>query len=490
VSEKRFDANFRERFFASRICHDIMIENRNPGRTDSRKAICCLMVLEIADYDAKPVFDQIQLTQHLRQVLSDTTAHTAADDVVSIVREQGAVLSFLADPEECFTTALAIREAMLNHQCYRDLLLRIGINLGSIELARDEFGHAYVSGAGRRDAERVMRQGPPRQISVTRPFFEVLSRAAPELAGTLEYQGIFSDTLGPALGVYRLSVPASGEAHGPSVARQPIADLSSSQPAPVLSPANPGRSRPAAQPATSEARGRRLQLRYVVVPLLLGVAVLASSSRLRVGVAALMPGPQLAVAVTETPMSRAGMRDSDVSPSPSDGIANVQHLPSGLPEAVAEKPARRVLRLARRGQDPTPASSRAVRPEPSREQERSAQATAEAQPASVSDPATLVLAVRPWGEVYVDGTKVGVTPPLKRFQVAPGLRVITIKNSALPEYRVRLNVTPEAQVTIAHDFSCGSERERRCWEEISKGLAPQSAFKFKTVEADPQTEVH
>ncbi|HTO43198.1 MAG TPA: hypothetical protein VML56_03905 [Burkholderiales bacterium] len=446
------------------------------------------MVLEIADYEAKPVFDQIRLTQHLRQVLSDTTAHTATDDVVSIVREQGAVLSFLADPEECFTTALAIREAMLNHQCYRDLLLRIGINLGSIELARDEFGHAYVSGAGRRDAERVMRQGPPRQISVTRPFFEVLSRAAPELAGTLEYQGIFSDTLGPALGVYRLSVPAGAEAHGPAGARQPIADLLS-QPAPLLSPANPGRSRSAAQPATSEARGRRPQLRYVLVPLLLGVAVLASSSRLRVEVAAWMPVPQLAVAVTETSMPRVGMQDSGVSPSPSDGVASVQPLASGLPDAAAEKPARRALRLARRGPDPAPASSRAVRPELSREQERTIEATAEAQPASVSDSATLVLAVKPWGEVYVDGTKVGVTPPLKRFQVAPGLRVITIKNSALPEYRVRLNVTREAQVTIAHDFSCGSERERRCWEEISKGLAPQSAFKFKTVEADPQTEV-
>src|SRR5262245_38897730 len=219
------------------MCPQIMSANRNPGETDSRKAICCLLVLEIADYEAKPVFDQIRLTQHLRQVLSDTTAHAGDDDVVSIVREQGAVLSFLADPEECFSTALAIREAMLNQHCYRDLLLRIGIDLGSVDIARDEFGRAYVSGAGRRDAERVMRHGPPRQISVTRPFFEVLSRAAPELAGTLEYQGVFSDTLGPPLGLYRLSVPTSSEAATPSTARRRVADLSS-QPAHVLSPAN------------------------------------------------------------------------------------------------------------------------------------------------------------------------------------------------------------------------------------------------------------
>src|SRR5215475_1894185 len=172
---------------------DIMTANPdNPGDTDSRKAICCLLVLEIADYEAKPVFDQIRLTQHFRQVLYDTTAHVGSDDVVSIVREQSAVLTFLADPEECFATALAIREAMLNQPAYRDLPLRMGINLGMVEIARDEFGHAYVSGAGRRDAERVMNQGPPRQVSVTRAFFEVLSRVAPELAGALEYRGVFS----------------------------------------------------------------------------------------------------------------------------------------------------------------------------------------------------------------------------------------------------------------------------------------------------------
>src|SRR5215475_9934242 len=228
----------------------MMTINGTPGETDSRKAICCLMVLEIADYEAKPVFDQIRLTQHLRQVLSDTTVHAGVDDVVSIVREQGAVLTFLADPEECFTTALAIREALLNQHCYRDLLLRIGINLGSVELARDEFGHAYVSGSGRRDAERVMRQGSPRQISVTRPFFEVLSRAAPELAGTLEYQGIFSDTLGPPLGLYRLSVAQNGESPGTSTARRRITD-SPAQSARLLRPANPT-SLQAALPASSE----------------------------------------------------------------------------------------------------------------------------------------------------------------------------------------------------------------------------------------------
>jgi len=465
----------------------MMTINGNPGETDSRKAICCLMVLEIADYEAKPVFDQIRLTQHLRQVLSDTIANAGDDGVVSIVREQGAVLSFLADPEECFTTALAVREAILNQNCYHDLLLRIGINLGSVEIARDEFGQAYVSGAGRRDAERVMHQGPPRQISVTRPFFEVLSRAAPELAGTLEYQGVFTDTLGPSLGLYRLSVTRSSGSPSPSTARRRITD-SPAQSARLLRHANPTGSVQAVHPAITERRrGRRLQVRYLMVALLLGAAVLTLSSRFRADVAALTPAPQLAAAVGETAMPRAELRDPDVYAAVPATTATMRETLGTTSESAAEKPARRGSASAPRVQGAGPVADRVTRLQAKQEQEKKADlATATSPP---PDSATLVLTVRPWGEVYVDGKKVGITPPLKRLQVTPGQRLITIKNSFLPEYRIRLNVDPNAELTVAHDFSCTSERGRRCWEEVSKGLAQQSPFRFKTVGADPQTEV-
>lgn len=465
-----------------------MTANPNPGDADSRRAISCLLVLEIADYEAKPVFDQIRLTQYLRQVLSDATSHIASDDVVWIVREQGAVLSFLADPEECFATALAIREAMLSQPAYRDLFLRIGINLGSVEIARDEFGHAYVSGAGRCDAERVMNQGPPREISVTRPFFEILSRVAPELAGALEYRGVFSDTLGPPLGVYRLAALHSGPAPNPAMTPGTSAQ-GSTGPSYVALPAS---QQTTAQPATvaaSESRGvRRWQLRYALVALLIGAAALTSSSRFRVEVAAVMPTPQLAAAVTEAPMPGADAPDTGVSAAAPPATANVHQRPRAASGSSAEKPARTASTPARGGRDPARASDRAARIEPSREQEKRTDRSAAA-PVSPADSATLLLAVRPWGEVYVDGTKMGVSPPLKKLQVAPGQRLITIKNSFLPEYSVRLRVDPEAQVTVAHDFSCTPNRERRCWEEISKGLAPQSRFRFTTVEAEPQTAV-
>ena len=104
---------------------------------------------------------------------------------------------------------------------------------------------------------------------------------------------------------------------------------------------------------------------------------------------------------------------------------------------------------------------------------------------SVQSPrfAAISLAVKPWGEVYVDGRKIGVTPPLKRFALAPGFHLITITNSSLPSYQTQLAVDPGAQMMVAHDFDCISDREKTCREGFGKGLELNSRFRFETVAA-------
>ena len=44
--------------------------------------------------------------------------------------------------------------------------------------------------------------------------------------------------------------------------------------------------------------------------------------------------------------------------------------------------------------------------------------------------------VRPWGEVTVDGRKVGLTPPLKVLQLPPGQHVIAIRNAIGQPYNI------------------------------------------------------
>src|SRR5262249_39149927 len=139
------------------------------------------------------------------------------------------------------------------------------------------------------------------------------------------------------------------------------------QSARLLQPANPT-SLQAAPPTTGEShRGRRLQLRYLLVALLLGAAVLTLSSRFRTDIAALMPALQPAAAVTETPMPSADLHDSGVSQAaPAATTSNMQQKPRAGSVSAAEKPARTGSRSLRRAQDPATRLERTVRLEPGR----------------------------------------------------------------------------------------------------------------------------
>ena len=66
--------------------------------------------------------------------------------------------------------------------------------------------------------------------------------------------------------------------------------------------------------------------------------------------------------------------------------------------------------------------------------------------------ATLTLAVSPWGEVYVDGKSVGVSPPLTRLQLDAGKYRVEIRNQGLEPYRSTVNLEPGEPLKIKHKF--------------------------------------
>ena len=66
--------------------------------------------------------------------------------------------------------------------------------------------------------------------------------------------------------------------------------------------------------------------------------------------------------------------------------------------------------------------------------------------------ARLSLAVAPWGEVYVDGRKKGISPPLTEVRLAPGKHDIEIRNTTFPRYVQSMNLEADAQVKVKHKF--------------------------------------
>ena len=66
--------------------------------------------------------------------------------------------------------------------------------------------------------------------------------------------------------------------------------------------------------------------------------------------------------------------------------------------------------------------------------------------------ARLGLAVSPWGEIYVDGRRKGVSPPLREIELPPGKYTIEIKNTIFPTRRQSVDVGAKARIRIKHKF--------------------------------------
>lgn len=117
------------------------------------------------------------------------------------------------------------------------------------------------------------------------------------------------------------------------------------------------------------------------------------------------------------------------------------------PTPVATAPANPAPRAAAPAQPPRE-SARERRARETREREARAAA---ATPAVVAL-GTVRIAVSPWGNVEVDGTAVGTTPPLNELTLPEGRHQITVRNADFPPYSTSINVVPGQPVTLRHRF--------------------------------------
>ena len=79
---------------------------------------------------------------------------------------------------------------------------------------------------------------------------------------------------------------------------------------------------------------------------------------------------------------------------------------------------------------------------------------AAAPPVAAPPPAmgTIHIAITPWGEVEVNGTPAGTTPPLTKLELPAGQHTITVRNADFPPHTQRVTVDAERPVTVKHRF--------------------------------------
>ena len=148
------------------------------------------------------------------------------------------------------------------------------------------------------------------------------------------------------------------------------------------------------------------------------------------------------------PAAAAGSIATPVAAAPNAGASPVTAPPGAAPAISSASVAAPSGAVAAGAADAPLGGSAAPAGNAAQASSRQAFATERAKPT----PATMHLAVAPWGMVYIDGKSAGVTPPLKRLRLAPGSHTLEIRNAEFPPFRKTVNATSGTSLSIRHTF--------------------------------------
>lgn len=363
--------------------------------TSNRTFVCSVLFIDIVEYTKKSVTEQLKLKQRFNTLLIRALQQVAASDRIVLDTGDGAAICFLGSPEVAMFVAMDMRDGIGSENPAETPVLevRMGANLGPIRLIRDINGQPNIIGDGINVAQRVMSFADAGTVLVSRSFFEVVSRLSDDYAQILHYEGSRTDKHVREHEVYAVgrSIPHKFT-DAPHPADGPEADYKAIYGIAAGSPA---------ARAEGSTGSRKMLLAGVSV---LALAIVGAALMLRLG--------------------RSGGGDEvDSSPQPVAAAKSRPVAAAKSPQASAKDAAKDVSK------------------ESPKEPPRNAPAKA-----------TVSLLIVPWGEVYVDGQKRGVSPPLKSLSLAPGMHTVEIRNSQFPIHVEKIDAKPGAQIKIRHTF--------------------------------------
>lgn len=451
----------------------------------NRTFIGSIVFLDIVEYSQQPVDEQIRLKNRFNVILAEAIKDVAVNDRIILDTGDGAAISFLGDPEDALFVGLNIRDAIIAEEgsSTPPLSIRMGINLGPVKLVQGIDGRRNLLGDGINVAQRVMSFATPGQVLVSSSYFEVISRLSQEYARLFHYEGSRADKNIREHQVYsvcpvdkeNIPLPTSamqrkeeqgGKITGGNVSVSAVVlDMGGQSGKTVM--AEEGETLQAASQTSAWRLGwDKMSGNWSVMWLGWKKRLISWTAkwfnrdairnrRTMFTIAAALIVLLISVPVIMWKMGGTPVRDAGTLLPPTS---------VATPE-VAQKS--KTPAKAREAETPATAKKTKI-PEKSKKVETHAEAkkaegsaqTSEDQKkneaASTSEktaaPAKVSLGVAPWGEVYVDGNKKGVSPPLNSLQLTPGRHQIEIRNTTFPPYTQDLDLKPGEQLKIKHKF--------------------------------------
>lgn len=385
----------------------------------NRTFVCSVLYLDIVGYSTQSVTAQLKLKQALNGLLREALRELATVDRIVLEIAGGVVVSFLGPPADALFVALDLHQKMAAAQGADAPAgrVRIGINLGPVRVVNDPDGQLNLLGDGISVAERIMNFAAADDILVSRSFYEVLIRQLPDFEPVFRFEGTRTDRQVREHSVFTVDVD------GAALLRANLA--------PGASTASAGLHRGT---GTSAPGGGAVTGHDVLRTGVLAVTVLVAL--MIIGLAWTVRSGQRSPAVAIDPLTAATVPAS---------AAVAVSLPASPAAVSPPAPVARRAGGKRSEAAPVPTAPE-MAPAAS-----AAGGKAVVTLAGIAEVA-LTLAIAPWGEVYLDGQYQGVSPPLKKLNVAPGWHDIEVRNTTFPAFQQRFEAKSGSPLRIEHRY--------------------------------------
>ncbi len=390
----------------------------------NRTFICSVLFLDIVEYSQRSVAEQIALKERFNAVLTEAIAGVATDDRIILDTGDGAAVSFLGDPEDTLFAGMSLRDAVLGQDVTSgpQLQIRVGVNLGPVRLVKDINGQPNIIGDGINVAQRVMSFAEPGQILVSRSYYDVMARLSEDYAKLFHYEGAKTDKHVREHEVYAISsAPSNLRRTIPVPSPKPTLRLPS-----LRIPKFP-KLRLGGWPDALAVNSKLLVAAPLAFTLIVGTGVIARSHR---------------------DLDGEGKTAASVAPAaaPKVGLARVE-APAQAREPTTPRRARDAVA--------TPKAGAPVQTARANETEATLKAKEPELVATVPAPvreATLNIVALPWAEVFVDGTRQGVSPPLRSIPLRPGRHRVELRNGSFPAHVQTVELKPGTELSVTHRF--------------------------------------
>ena len=455
----------------------------------NRTFICAVLFVDIVDYSKKPVSQQLRIKERFNTCLSATLQDIAANDRIILDTGDGAAINFLGDLEDALFVAISLAQSFTK-PADEDFAIdvRIGINLGPVQLVRDINGQLNIIGDGINVAERVMSFAGSGQVLVSRWYFEAVTRISEDYTHLFTYQGSRTDKhvreheiyAVASMGAEALDVATRRQRARPT-SRPPLKLIDTKD----ATPSTPqGWRQPARLPYAAAALSC-LALVCAVVYYVSERAASSASTAARFAPAIRLAEPPAPPPVQAHAAAEGTQSDAANAPLPAPTEPAASETTRSNPHrarVIAKKPATtpKVVSTATSAPEtPTavppalkapapPALEPTVAPpvspwRPYHEEQKVPSGTQASNPSAALSPHTaappkpatalVMLAVSPWGEVLVDGKSAGVSPPLSELELEPGSHRIEIRNGDFPPHLVTLQLESNQTLKIKHKFT-------------------------------------